>query len=180
MAAQVSAGYHPSSVELADLDAGREILWAGGTPYDLRDSADGPAIAAGTDPGEPHLHSAAVVPELRETPLWDAFTAAVWPDAALRAWALRVLSIAVTGYSDKALPILLGNSDAGKTSVIVLIMSVLGSYGHVADARLLSPADKSHASIVYALKGRRLSFIDEAPLHWRRPVRQVPAWYLPR
>lgn len=163
MNAQVLAGHHPSAADLASLDSGREILWAGGKAYDLRDSADGPAISAGTDPGTPHLHSAGVVPAAGETPLWDNFTAAVWPDADLRAWALRVLSIAVTGYSDKALPILLGASDGGKTSIIVLLMSVLGSYAHVADARLLSPADRSHASIVYALKGRRLSFIDEAP-----------------
>jgi hypothetical protein len=163
MGAQVAAGNHPSAIELADLDSEREILWAGGTAYDLRNSAQAPAVSAWTDPGSPHLHSAGVIPQLRETPLWDNFTAAVWPDAALRAWALRVLSIAFTGYSDKALPILLGQSDGGKTSIIVLLMSVLGSYAHVADARLLSPADRSHASIVYALKGRRLSFIDEAP-----------------
>ena len=163
MNAQVTAGYHPSAMELADLDAEREILWAGGTAWDLRESADGPAVSAWTDPGTPHLHSAGVVPAPGATPLWDAFTAAVWPDEDLRAWALRVLSIAVTGYSDKALPILLGDTDMGKTQVIVLMMSVLGSYAHVADARLLSPADRSHASIVYALKGRRLSFIDEAP-----------------
>jgi P4 family phage/plasmid primase-like protien len=104
-----------------------------------------------------------VTPEKRPTPYWDAFLAAVWPDEDMRAWALRVLAVAVTGYADKALPIMLGETDRGKTSVIDLMMSVLGSYAHTADARLLSPADKSHASIVYALKGRRLSFIDEAP-----------------
>jgi DNA polymerase I-like protein with 3'-5' exonuclease and polymerase domains len=163
MSAQVTAGHHPSTVELASLDAEQEILWAGGWPYDLRACGAGPAVAGSIHPGWPHLHSAGVVPELRPTPLWDAFTAAVWPDETVRAWSLRVLSVAVTGYSDKALPILLGETDRGKTEVIKLMMNVLGSYAHVADARLLSPADRSHASIVYALKGRRLSFIDEAP-----------------
>ena len=163
MNAQVAAGHHPSTVELAELDGEREILWAGGVAYDLRLSAEHPEPSRTASPGTPHLHSAGVVPEVRPTPLWDALTAAVWPDAELRAWALRVLAIAFTGYPDKALPILLGDTDRGKTSIIMLLMSVLGSYAHTADARLLAPADKSHASIVYALKGRRLSFIDEAP-----------------
>lgn len=163
MHAQVMAGHHPSTVNLASLDGEREILWAGGMPYDLRDSADGPAVAQWTDPGTPHLHSAGVVPELRPTPLWDAFLETVWPDPDLRDWAVRVLSVSFTGYADKALPILLGDTDRGKTQVIVLLMSVLGDYAHVADARLLAPADRSHASIVYALFGRRMSFIDEAP-----------------
>jgi phage/plasmid-associated DNA primase len=163
MNAQVAAGQHPSAVELAALDTEREILWAGGRPYDLRNSDQGPAVSRWTDPGTPHLHSAGVVPELRPVPLWETFLAAVWPDAAVRAWALRILAISFTGYSDKALPILLGDTDKGKTSILMLLMSVLGSYAHVADARLLAPADRSHASIVYALRGRRLSFIDEAP-----------------
>jgi P4 family phage/plasmid primase-like protien len=164
MKAQVAGGHHPSSLELSWLDADREILWAGGLPFDLRASGEIPTLAK-ADPGTPHLHSAAMLPALPpwETPLWDTLCAEVWPDEAVRAWALRVLGIAFTGYSDKALPILLGDTDMGKTSIIDLLMSVLGTYAHTADARLLSPADKSHASIVYALKGRRLSFIDEAP-----------------
>ena len=52
-------------------------------------------------------------------------------------------------------------------------MSVLGSYAHVADARLLSPADRSHASIVYALMGRRLSFIDESPRAGQQAVERL-------
>jgi P4 family phage/plasmid primase-like protien len=163
MNAQVAVGFHRSAIDLAGLDSDRDILWAGGRPYDLRACGKGPEIASWVDEGLPHLHSAAVTPQVRDTPLWDAFLAAVWPDEELRAWALRVLAIAVTGYSDKALPIMLGETDVGKTSVIDLMMSVLGTYAHTADARLLSPADRSHASIVYALKGRRLSFIDEAP-----------------
>lgn len=151
------------SVRLADLDADREILWAGGMPYDLRASLEGPALAAHIDPSTPHLHSAAVTPENRPTPLWDAFLEAVWPDPKVRAWALRVLSIAVTGYADRALPILVGETGRGKTQVVSLIMSVLGTYAHTADPRLLSSGDSAHASIIYALKGRRLSFIDEGP-----------------
>jgi DNA polymerase I-like protein with 3'-5' exonuclease and polymerase domains len=162
MRTHVLAGTHPSSVELATLDSEPEILWAGGLPWDLRASAVQPA-RADIDPGTPHLHSAGVTPERRPTPLWDAYTRAVWPDPELRAWALRVLSIAFTGYPDKTLPILRGDTDRGKTQVIMLLMNVLGTYGHVANSKLLSGADRSHDSIVMALKGRRLSFIDEAP-----------------
>ena len=114
MNAQVAAGHHPSTVELAELDGEREILWAGGVAYDLRLSAEHPEPSRTTDPGTPHLHSAGVIPEMRPTPLWDALTAAVWPDEDLRAWALRVLAIAFTGYPDKALPILLGDTDSGQ------------------------------------------------------------------
>lgn len=160
--AAVAGGFHPCSLKVTDLDREPWLLWAGGMPYDLRGCAVGPTFAQ-IDPATPHLHSAGVAPELRPTPLWDAFTAAVWPDPELRAWALRVLSIAFTGYADRAMPILIGDQGRGKTQVIALLMSVLGSYAHAADPRLLGGADKAHASIVYALMGRRLSFIDEGP-----------------
>ena len=163
----VVGGTHPASVALADLDADPEVLWAGGTPFSLRASLEGPAVGQ-VDGATPHQHTAGVLPELRPTPLWDAFLEAVWPDPEHRAWALRVLSIALTGYADRALPILLGETGRGKTQVVHLLMSVLGSYAHAADPRLMSEAgEKAHASIVYALKGRRLSFIDEGPREGR-------------
>lgn len=155
-------GEHPGALELSDLDTDPEILWAGGMPWDLRASVDGPALA-GIDPATPHLRSAACAPELRATPAWDAFTSAVWPDPALRAWALRVLGITLAGYPDAALPVLYGAERTGKTSLVALLVKVLGGYAHAADPRLLAGADNAHASVVYALKGRRLSFIDEGP-----------------
>lgn len=160
--ALVKGGTHPASVRLGALDSDPEVIWAGSMPYSLRRSADGPAFAE-VDPSTPHLHSAGVTPEKVPTPLWDAFLAAVWPDAELRAWALRVLSISVTGYSDRALPVLLGETGRGKTQVVHLLMSVLGSYAHAANPKLLNTGSNEHDTIVYALKGRRLSFIDEAP-----------------
>ncbi|PXY33569.1 hypothetical protein BAY59_10835 [Prauserella coralliicola] len=166
MRALVAGGTHPCSLRLSALDAEPDVLWAGGVAWDLRASGNGP-VPAQLNPATPHLHAAAIGPENRPTPLWDAFTAAVWPDPALRAWALRVLSIAVTGYPERSLPILLGETGRGKTQVIALLMSVLGSYAHAADPRLLGNADKTHASIVYALRGRRLSFIDEGPREGR-------------
>ena len=165
MKALVLGGFHPSAVRLADLDSEPEVLWAGGMPYDLRASVDGPAFAH-VELNTPHLVSAGVSPDLRETPRWDALLAEVWPDPEVRAWALRVLSISLTGHPDAALPILLGHGGSGKTSTIELIMSVLGSYAHAANVKLLS-GEASHDSIVFALKGRRLSFIDEGPREGR-------------
>ena len=169
---RVSGGAHSSALRMTDLDREPWLLWAGGSAWDLQACLQVPT-AARIDPATPHRHSAAVAPEVRPTPAWDAFTAAVWPDPELRAWALRVLSIAVTGHSDKALPILVGERDRGKTQVISLIMSVLGSYAHAADPRLLGGADKAHASIIYALMGRRLSFVDEGPREGRVAVERL-------
>lgn len=160
--ALLKGGTHPASLRLGALDSDPEILWAGGMPYSLRRSHDGPTLAA-LDPATPHLHTAQVTPEKRPTPLWDAFTAAVWPDPAVRRWALRVLAISFTGYSDRALPVLLGETGRGKTQVVHLLMSVLGTYAHAANAKLLAAGTNEHDTIVFALKGRRLSFIDEAP-----------------
>jgi len=165
MKALVTGGAHPAAVSMAELDSEPDVLWAGGLPYDLRRGQDELQLAR-IDPATPHLHTAAIAPERRPTPLWDAFVAAVWPDADVRAWALRVLSISLTGYSDRALPILLGEAGRGKTQVVNLLMSVLGSYAHAANPKLLGATD-SHDTIVYDLRGRRLSFIDEGPREGR-------------
>lgn len=163
--ALVTGGFHPNAVKLADLDSDPEILWAGGMAYDLRRSIEGPTFAQ-VHQDMPHLMSAGVRPELVDTPAWNRFIAQVWPDEEIRAWALRVLSIAVTGHPDAALPILMGDGGTGKTSTVELLMSLLGSYAHAADPRLLGD-HTGHASIVFALKGRRLSFIDEGPREGR-------------
>lgn len=153
---------HPSTLKLSELDTEPEVLWAGGTPWDLRASGEYP-VPAQLDPRTPHLHTAGTVPAPIPTPAWDAFTAAVWPDPEIRAWALRVLSISLAGYPDAALPVLYGSERTGKTSLITLLVNALGTYAHAADPRLLAGAENTHASVIYALKGRRLSFIDEGP-----------------
>lgn len=165
--AAVGGGLHPSCVNLGRLDSEPDVLWAGGNPIDLRASSE-QLVLAPIDPSMPHLHSCEYMPERVPTPLWNAFLEAMWPDPALRAWSLRVLSVALTGYADRVLPILIGETGRGKTQVITLLMDLLGTYAHAADSRLLSAAgEKAHASIVYALKGRRLSFIDEGPREGR-------------
>lgn len=166
MAAAVAAGTHPCALELSRLDTEATVLWAGGQAWDLAASADTLTLA-GFDPSTPHLHSAAVAPAEVPTPFWDAFLTSVWPDPEVRAWALRVLSVAFTGEPDEVLPILQGKRRRGKSQVVVLLMNLLGTYAIAADPRLLASADNSHASIVYALMGRRLAYVDEGPREGR-------------
>lgn len=155
---------HPATLRVADLDSNPDVLWAGGVPWDLRASGDVPTPAHWIDPNTPHLRTAAYAPDPTvATPRWDAFTAAVLPDPETRAWALRVLSIALTGHADAALPILWGRERSGKTSLIQMLIGVLGSYARAANPKLLSSQDSSHDAIVYDLRGRRLAFIDEGP-----------------
>jgi P4 family phage/plasmid primase-like protien len=157
----------PGTVALSDLDTDPEVLWAGRMPWNLRRCIERPALAA-MSPDTPHLHSAGVAPSPlgieHPTPRWDAFLAAVWPDAGVREWALHVLSVSLTGYSDAVMPVMWGETGLGKTSLVSLVMSVLGSYGTAADPRLLTSAsENAHQSIIYALLGVRLAFIDEGP-----------------
>jgi P4 family phage/plasmid primase-like protien len=161
MRAITSGADHPAVVRVAELDSEAEVLWAGGLPWDLRQSGEVPVLAQ-LDPGAPHLHTALTAPELVPTPAWDAFIATVWPDPEVRAWVLRVMSIALTGYPDAALPMLYGPERTGKSSFVSLLAKLLGTYAHAGDPRLLSSTE-THASIVYALKGRRMSTIDEGP-----------------
>jgi P4 family phage/plasmid primase-like protien len=165
--ALVRASGASSTVRLSDLDADPEIMWAGRLPWALRSCIERPALAS-LPADTPHLHSAGVAPSglgiEHPTPAWDAFLAAVWPDPAIREWALHVVSVALTGYSDAVMPLLWGETGRGKTAFTALVMSVLGSYAIAADPRLLtSAADNAHASIIYALRGVRLAFIDEGP-----------------
>lgn len=153
---------HFATIRVSSLDMDPEVLWGGGVPWDLRATGDQPVVAA-LDPGTPHLHTAAFAPANVPTPAWDAFLAVVWPDPEIRAWALRVLSIALAGYPDAALPVLYGSGRTGKSATVALIARALGTYAHAADPRILAGADNAHASVIYALKGRRLSFVDEGP-----------------
>ena len=155
---------HPASLRITDLDTNPEVLWAGGVPWDLRASGEIPTPAMWIDPNTPHLRTALCAPNPTvPTPRWDAFVAAVMPDPEVRAWAMRVLSVALTGYPDAALPILYGRERSGKTSLVEMLIEVLGSYAHAANPKLLSAQDGSHDTIIYDLRGRRLSFIDEGP-----------------
>lgn len=154
------------------LDTEAEILWAGGVPWDLRGSGSGPAIAE-MNRSTPHLMTAPVVPDLSvPTPLWDRFTAAVFPDLPKEAagypeqgreWALDVFAACFTGYADAVMPVLLGETRLGKTFLVNLLTSVLGDYGGIMSGDLLKADARLHGSFTLKLKGMRLAFVDEAP-----------------
>jgi P4 family phage/plasmid primase-like protien len=162
MKALVSGGLHPVNINLTGVDGDPEILWAGGLPWDLRASLERPTVAERIALETPHLKTTRFIPEQRATPLWDDFVAAIWPDPEIRHWALNVISVSLTGYPDATLPILLGETGRGKTSLMALIMQLLGSYAISANPKLLG-SHEGHDSIVYKLKGARLAFIDEGP-----------------
>lgn len=117
MRAMLRASGHPCTMRAADIDADPEILWAGGLPWDLRRCAERPTLAL-LAPDTPHLHSAGVAPSglglAHPTPAWDAFLAAIWPDPEVRLWAMRVISVSLTGYSDALMPVLWGETGRGK------------------------------------------------------------------
>lgn len=150
---------HPLHTEVAELDTEAEVLWAGGRAWNLRTGE-----ADALHPFTPHLRTARCAPDAATpTPLWDQLLKAVWPDADVREWALTVLGIALTGYADAALPVLYGEHGRGKSSVVGLVMHVLGNYAVAADPRILAGADNTHASVIHALKGRRMAVVDEGP-----------------
>lgn len=154
---QLAAGQHPSHVRLSELDADPLVLWAGGLPWDLRTGA----LAAHVDPLTPHAHAARFAPVEGPTPRWDAFTAAVWPDAEIREWALQVLSVALTGHSPRVMPVLHGETGRGKTQVVTLLIHLLGTYGQQVDQRLVGRTEPP-GHVVAQLRGLRLAYLDEA------------------
>lgn len=162
-----------STIRASQLDAEREVLWAGGVPWDLRASGNGPVMAQ-VDRSTPHLMTAPCVPgsPADPTPLWDAYCKAVFPDLppewgdkadAGREWALDVFAAAFTGYADAIMPVLLGETRLGKTFLVNLLTSVLGDYGGVMSGDLLKADARLHGSFTLKLKGMRLAFVDEAP-----------------
>jgi phage/plasmid-associated DNA primase len=162
------------------LDTDPEILWAGGVPWDLRASLHVPVRAA-LDRRTPHVMSAAVVPDLSGPHWrWDAFCEALWPGEPEdgREWALNVLAVCFTGYSDAVMPILMGDPGRGKTHLVKRLIDVLGgntawSYGGVMNADLLRSDAKVHGTFTLDLKGKRLAFIDEAPGHGMAAQRRL-------
>jgi 3'-5' exonuclease len=162
------------TVRDSQVDADPEVLWAGGVPWDLKASANGPVRAWHVDRGTPHLHGAACWPDASvPTPLWDELMREVWvrPDPAnrgqvtsdpwLASWAVLVLSAGVTGYPKKAVPLLKGGTDTGKSTTVDAIASVLGTYFTPLNSKILDSGASTHDTVLMELKGARLTFLDE-------------------
>lgn len=159
------------TVRDSTVDADPEVLWAGGVPWDLRASYYGPVRADRVDRHLPHLHSAGCVPDASvATPLWDQLLDVIWPpkvmadgseDRSMQQWALLVLSAGVTGYPKKAVPLLKGGTDRGKSTVIDAIADLIGTYFRPLNSKILDAGASTHDTVLMELKGTRLTFLDE-------------------
>ena len=152
---------NPLSVDVETLDAEPFVIWAGGVPWDIEASATVLTPAA-MDLNTPHLHSAAAMPVDATPQAWLRFVETVIPDEERREWVLDVLAWTITGRSDRCLPIFYGPPGRGKSALAMTVLDVLGTYGVVADTRLLSSGEH-HGSVEFALKGARFAFMDEGP-----------------
>lgn len=167
---------HPSHVSICTLDNDPAELWAGGECWDLRASGEQPVRKVfpkdqhGNEHKPIHLKSAACAPwhvppedEERLLPLWTELTTAIWPDDDVREWALLCLAAGLTGDPKKAIPVLQGGSDRGKSTIAMALLSVLGSYGNVVNPKIVDGDTNSHDTIFMELMGCRFAFIDEGP-----------------
>lgn len=168
---------YPHALRSTDLDSDPHVLWAGGVAWDLRASA-GRLVQANVAPDTPHLRTAPCAPRIMPTPLWDGWLAAAFPDAAQRAWVLRLLGASLVGYAQKQLGIFGGEPDTGKTTTLELVASALGTgptgYATMADRRLLGD-ENHHASILLELSGRRFAYIDEGPRRGKASMERLKA-----
>jgi hypothetical protein len=139
-----------------DMDADGRVFWAGGTPYDLRTLE-----VARVHPGTPHLLSAAYAPATGATPLWDELNEAQWPGRELREYSLNVLASTLRG-GNKLLPNFKSEGNMGKTTRLMTLVDLLGSYAEQLPAQLLT-GRTGHDESFLRLKGKRLVWMDETP-----------------
>lgn len=153
-------GSSPYTVSLSDMDTDPDTLWTPSGAIDLL--PEGRTDENKVDLREVHLRCTRYTPLQRATPAWDALLAAVWPDPAVRAWALQLFAVGVTGTSPRMFIYLHGERSRGKTSIPYLIADVLGSYGRSdLDSAMISRDSKGWDRA--ALHGLRFGLIDEMP-----------------
>lgn len=139
-----------------DMDGDGRVFWAGGTPYDLLRLE-----VAAVDPGVPHLLTARYTPGTGATPLWDELNQAQWPGEELREYALNVLASTLRG-GNKLLPNFKSDGNMGKTTRLMTLVDLLGSYAEQLPAQLLT-GRTGHDESFLRLKGKRLVWMDETP-----------------
>jgi hypothetical protein len=153
------------SVTVGELDAEADVLWAGGYPWSLRH----PQLTLATDirPVNPvHMKTAAVAPLPGPHPAFDQVLAAVWPDEAVRAWAVReIAGVMLWGGTSKMHPVLDGPPHGGKSTFALILTTVLGSYAvQVAPDKILgNDGGSAHEEEVAAMIGARCVWMDEPP-----------------
>ena len=148
---------HPIAARAAELDTDTRVLWCSGEPWSLTTASPATSVPDDTV----HLLSARYRPVQGATPLWDAWTRAVWPDSEVREWVLNMMGATLTG-GGKRIPVLVGPHNAGKTSTVVLLRDLLGTYAvHLPEELLTGQA--THSEVFVRLRGARLAYFDETP-----------------
>jgi hypothetical protein len=173
-------------VNVAELDAEADVLWAGGYPWSLRHPEL--TLATAVRPVNPvHLKTAACAPipwiECHKqnpdltwesnTPAFDQVLAAVWPDEDVRAWALReICGVALWGSTSKMHPVLDGPAGGGKSTFVLILKRALGTYAvQVSPDKILGgDQNSSYEEEVAAMIGARLVWMDEPPPGGRQAV----------
>ena len=154
------------SVCTGDLDSEPDVLWAGGYPWSLRHETL--SLATGfRDVNPVHLKTAACAPLPGKTLAFDQVTEAVWPDPAIRAWALReIAGVMLWGATSKMHPVLDGPPGGGKSTFSLILTRVLGTYAvQVSPDKILGSDVTSggHDEEVAAMMGARCVWMDEPP-----------------
>lgn len=153
------------SVYIGDLDSEADVLWAGGHPWSLRHER----LSLATDyrtVNPVHMKTAACLPLPGPTPAFDEVTSAVWPDPAVRQWALReIAGVMLWGATSKMHPVLDGPPGGGKSTFALILKTVLGSYAvQVSPDKILGgDGGSSHEEEVAAMMGARMVWMDEPP-----------------
>jgi hypothetical protein len=159
-------------IRIADLDNEAHVIWAGGTPWSLVHQD----LTVATDSiGQKHLKTCAVAPVPGPHPLWDEALAALFPDQAVREWAVRELAGAcLWGDTSKEHPVLDGKPNAGKSTVTDTIRKILGNYAVDVDPNKLIGGSEGSASEEEkaAMIGARMVLLDEPPKRDRQSISQ--------
>jgi putative DNA primase/helicase len=95
-------------------------------------------------------------------PAWDGLNAAQWPDPELREYALDVLATIVLGGSGKLLPNFRADQNRAKTTRLMLLVDLLGSYAEQLPGQVLT-GQHGHDEVFLRFKGKRLLYMDETP-----------------
>ena len=161
-----------SDVNISDMDNEPSVIWAGGTPWSL---ASHELTIVPESIGHRHLKTCAVAPVPGPHPLWDEALAALFPDAAVRTWAVRELAGAcLWGETSKEHPVLDGKPNAGKSTVTDTIRKILYSYAVDVDPNKLIGGSEGSASEEEkaAMIGARMVLLDEPPKRDRQSISQ--------
>lgn len=154
------------SVNISELDAEPDVLWAGGQPWSLL-SPDRLTLATDVRPvNQVHLKTAACAPCPGPTPAFDMILNAVWPDPEVRDWALReIAGVMLWGLTSKLHCVLDGPPQGGKSTFALILKIVLGSYAvQVSPDKILGAESSSSVEEeIAAMMGARMVWMDEPP-----------------